>query len=42
MAVTSRGYVSLGEVAERLRMLRVECDRCGRKGRYSTAHLVAK
>jgi hypothetical protein len=37
-----RGYISLGEIAERLPMLRVTCDRCGRAGRYSTAKLVAK
>lgn len=37
-----RGYVSLGEIAAKLRMLRVKCDRCGREGRYSTARLVAK
>jgi hypothetical protein len=37
-----RGYITLGEIAARLPMLRVECDRCGRSGRYRTDKLVAK
>jgi hypothetical protein len=32
----------LGHIAKHLPMLRVECDRCGRKGRYHTDKLVAK
>ncbi len=39
-AERSRGYISLGEIAAKLRILHVECSRCGRKGRYSTARLV--
>ena len=37
-----RGYVSLGEIAAKLRVLRIECDRCGRFGRYRTDKLVAR
>jgi hypothetical protein len=33
-------YLSIGEIAEHLPMLTVQCDRCGRAGRYSTAKLV--
>lgn len=40
--MTRRGYVSLGEIAAKLRMLRIECDRCGRAGRYRIDKLVAK
>jgi hypothetical protein len=38
--MTKRGYISLGEIAAKLPMLRIECDRCGRKGQYLTAKLV--
>jgi hypothetical protein len=34
--------VNIGYIAQHLQMLGVQCDRCGRKGRYSTAKLVAK
>lgn len=37
-----RNYISLGEIAEHLPMLNVQCARCGRHGRYSTDKLVAK
>jgi len=37
---STRGYITLGEIAAKLRMLRVECSRCNRKGRYSIARLV--
>lgn len=37
-----RGYVTLGEIAERLPMLWVQCDRCGRAAKYRTDKLVAK
>lgn len=36
------GYVTLSEIAARLPMLRVRCDRCGREGKYRTDKLVAK
>jgi hypothetical protein len=32
----------LGYIAKHLPMLRVECDRCGRKGRYRTDKLLEK
>ena len=35
-------YLSIGEIAEHLPMLTVQCDRCGRHGRYNTAQLVEK
>lgn len=37
-----RSYVTLAEIAEYLPILRVVCDRCGRRGRYRTDKLVAK
>lgn len=36
------GVITLGEVAEPLPMLDVECSRCGRHGRYNTAKLVER
>ena len=38
----SRGSVTVGYVARHLKMLGVQCDRCGRHGRYSTAKLVER
>lgn len=35
-------YITLTEIAARLSMLRVVCDRCGCEGRYRTDKLVAK
>jgi hypothetical protein len=40
--MSKRGYINLGEIAQRLDMLVIACDRCGRRGQYSTAKLVAK
>jgi hypothetical protein len=37
---TSRGAVTIGYIAEHLTMLGVQCDRCGRKGRYRTDKLL--
>lgn len=34
------GQVILGDVADKLTMLRVECPRCGRAGRYAVARLL--
>jgi hypothetical protein len=34
--------VNLGYIARHLAMLNVQCDRCGRKGRYRTDKLLAK
>ena len=34
------GAITLGYIAEHLPMLNVQCDRCGRQCRYSTAKLV--
>jgi hypothetical protein len=36
----AEAYVSLGEIATKLRILHIRCDRCGRAGRYSTRRLV--
>ena len=36
------GVITLGESAEPLPMLEVECSRCGRDGRYNTAKLVER
>ena len=38
----SRTYLTFGDVACKLEMLRIECTRCARKGRYSVARLVAQ
>jgi hypothetical protein len=38
----SRAYLIFGDIEGKLDMLRVECTRCGRKGRYSVAKLIAK
>jgi hypothetical protein len=40
--MTGTGAVLLGEVARRQEWLEVACDRCGRRGRYRTARLVAR
>jgi hypothetical protein len=40
--MTRLSYLSIGEIAEHLSMLTVQCDRCGRRGRYNTAQLLAK
>jgi hypothetical protein len=38
----SRTYLTFGDIACKLEMLRIECTRCARKGRYSVAKLVAQ
>jgi hypothetical protein len=35
-------YLTFGDIAGKLDMLRVECTRCPRKGRYNVAKLVAQ
>jgi len=37
-----RGYIPLGDIAAKLTLLRVQCDRCGRAGQYRTDRLVAR
>jgi hypothetical protein len=36
----SAGTISLGQIAERLSVLEVACNRCDRRGRLSTTHLL--
>jgi hypothetical protein len=36
----TRSYHVFGDIAGKLVMLRVECTRCPRKGRYSVAKLI--
>ena len=36
-----RGALTLGELRGRLAVLSVECEKCGRAGRYSVAGLIA-
>jgi len=38
---TMRGAVTLGDLRGRLAMLSVECEKCGRAGRYRLAGLIA-
>jgi hypothetical protein len=33
---SQHGGITLGYIAEHLPMLNIQCDRCGRHGRYST------
>jgi hypothetical protein len=37
-----RTYLTFGDIEGKLEMLRVECTKCPRKGRYSVANLIAK
>jgi hypothetical protein len=37
-----RNYLTFGDIEGKLDMLRVECTRCSRKGRYSVAKLIEK
>jgi hypothetical protein len=37
----SRTYLTFGDIAGKLHMLRIECTRCERKGRYVVAKLLA-
>jgi hypothetical protein len=41
-AAVSRGYVIFGDIEGKLDVLRVECTKCDRKGRYSVAKLIEK
>jgi hypothetical protein len=38
----SRPHLTFGDIAGKLHMLRVECTRCERKGRYVVAKLLAQ
>jgi hypothetical protein len=38
----ARDYLTFGDVEGKLDVLRVECTRCNRKGRYSVAKLIEK
>jgi hypothetical protein len=38
----ARTYLVFGDIEGKLDMLRVECTRCQRKGRYSVAKLIEK
>jgi hypothetical protein len=38
----SRGYVSLGRIAQRLNMLVITCDHCRRRDPYPLSKLIAK
>jgi hypothetical protein len=38
----ARTYLVFGDVEGKLDVLRVECTRCERKGRYSVAKLIAQ
>jgi hypothetical protein len=37
-----RTYLTFGDLAGKLDVLRIECTRCPRKGRYSVARLIAQ
>jgi|GEM_PF-1205733 len=38
----ARAYLIFGDIGGKLDVLRVECTRCDRKGRYSVAKLIEK
>ena len=38
----SRTFLTFGDIAGKLHILRIECTRCQRKGRYTVAKLVAQ
>ena len=38
----ARTYLVFGDIEGKLDMLRVECTKCDRKGRYSVAKLIEK
>ena len=38
----ARSYLIFGDIEGKLDMLRVECTRCGRKGRYNVRKLIEK
>jgi hypothetical protein len=37
-----RTYLTFGDIEGKLDVLRVECSKCPRKGRYSVARLIEK
>ena len=37
-----RTYLIFGEIEGKLDVLRIECTKCARKGRYSVAKLIEK
>jgi hypothetical protein len=39
--MAGRGYLAFADIEGKLDMLRVECTRCPRAGRYSVAKLIA-
>jgi hypothetical protein len=39
--MTGRGYLAFADIEGKLDMLRVECTRCPRAGRYTVAKLIA-
>jgi hypothetical protein len=41
-AMTKHTYMTFGDLEGKLDLLRVECTRCPRKGRYSVVKLIAK
>ena len=38
----ARTYLVFGDIEDKLEMLRVECTKCDRRGRYSVAKLIEK
>lgn len=38
--MVTRGSIDFGDIDGKLIYLRVECDKCGRQGRYAVARLV--
>jgi hypothetical protein len=38
----SRTYLTFGDIAGKLHILRIECTRCARRGQYSVAKLIAQ
>jgi hypothetical protein len=38
----ARSYFTFGDIAGKLHILRIECTRCKRKGRYIVAKLLAQ
>jgi hypothetical protein len=41
-ALMSRTYLTFGDIAGKLHMLRIECTRCARRRQYSVAKLIAQ
>lgn len=40
--ITGRAYLIFGDIEGKLDVLRVECTKCARKGRYSVRRLIEK